>query len=479
MIKRLIKNLMPIAILLGSLGSCKSDLNPTSILSNSTSNSFDSSLNGEISSGFSSSLEENTSDSNNLSDTSIKEERKDELLENTSFTTLDSWVISSDDDCVLNTIENGEGILKLQVDNNNAKENYSVQVKQDGIILVDNESYIVDFLITSSVSRKINFIIQEAIYYSRYLINETFEVLANVQYHYRKEFIATPGTNHLPYLYGFMLGKIDGETNALHQITISNPSLLGYNAKIVPCVGLDGTITPAPTTSHNRTLVWNDEFNGNSVDESKWTFELGNGNWGWGNNEQQYYRKENATVNNGSLKITALNERFGNFNYTSSRMITKGKFSFHYGYVEARLALPRMMGIWPAFWMLGANIDQVNWPSCGEIDIMEAINIEEKVHTTVHWNDASHKSSSNNGYDIDYRTDYHVYGMEWDEKQMVFYLDNVKTFTFGIATNDGRQAFQKDFFFLLNVAVGGQWPGYNIDDCFPQAMSVDYVRVYQ
>ena len=340
MIKRLIKNLMPIAILLGSLGSCKSDLNPTSILSNSTSNSFDSSLNGEISSGFSSSLEENTSDSNNLSDTSIKEERKDELLENTSFTTLDSWVISSDDDCVLNTIENGEGILKLQVDNNNAKENYSVQVKQDGIILVDNESYIVDFLITSSVSRKINFIIQEAIYYSRYLINETFEVLANVQYHYRKEFIATPGTNHLPYLYGFMLGKIDGETNALHQITISNPSLLGYNAKIVPCVGLDGTITPAPTTSHNRTLVWNDEFNGNSVDESKWTFELGNGNWGWGNNEQQYYRKENATVNNGSLKITALNERFGNFNYTSSRMITKGKFSFHYGYVEARLALP-------------------------------------------------------------------------------------------------------------------------------------------
>ena len=155
------------------------------------------------------------------------------------------------------------------------------------------------------------------------------------------------------------------------------------------------TVSASPTTGSK--LVWSDEFNGNSIDTSKWGFEIGTGSNGWGNNEQQYYtnRSDNAYVADGALHIRAKKESYGGRNYTSARLNTNGKFTFTYGYVEARLALPSNQGIWPAFWMLGANIGSVGWPSCGEIDIMEAINAENKTYGTCHWNANGHAEYGN------------------------------------------------------------------------------------
>ena len=135
----------------------------------------------------------------------------------------------------------------------------------------------------------------------------------------------------------------------------------------------------------NYELVWSDEFNGNSLDTNTWNYEIGTGSWGWGNNEQQYYTDRNIRVSNGTMKITAKREDYGRMKYTSSRITTKNKKNFKYGKIEARIKMPKFKGVWPAFWMLGANQDSVGWPNCGEIDIMEAINDENLVYGTLHW----------------------------------------------------------------------------------------------
>lgn len=239
-------------------------------------------------------------------------------------------------------------------------------------------------------------------------------------------------------------------------------------------------VKAAATTS--STLVWSDEFNGSSVDTSKWSYETGTGSWGWGNNEQQYYtnRTDNAYVSGGALHIRAKRESYGGMNYTSARLITNGKFTFTYGYVEARMALPACQGIWPAFWMLGANINSVGWPSCGEIDIMEAVNAEYKTYGTCHWNANGHAEYGRNTSNFDI-TQYHTYGMQWDSQYIRMFVDGNKYYEIYIGNNAGdTEEFHRPFYLLLNVAVGGQWPGYSIDNnAFPQEMKVDYVRVYQ
>ena len=156
-------------------------------------------------------------------------------------------------------------------------------------------------------------------------------------------------------------------------------------------------------------LVWSDEFDGNSIDRNKWGYDIGGS--GWGNNELEYYtdRSDNAYVSNSILHIRAKKESYGGKSYTSARMLSKNKFNVQYGYVEARIALPSGMGIWPAFWMLGQNIDSVSWPACGEIDIIEAINNENKVYSTCHWQangqHAEYGKSTGN-FDI---TNFHTY----------------------------------------------------------------------
>ena len=239
-------------------------------------------------------------------------------------------------------------------------------------------------------------------------------------------------------------------------------------------------VTAAPTTSSK--LVWSDEFNGASIDTSKWGYEIGTGSSGWGNNEQQYYtnRSDNAYVSGGALHIRAKKESYGGMNYTSARLNTNGKFTFTYGYVEARIALPASQGIWPAFWMLGANIGSVGWPSCGEIDIMEAINAESKTYGTCHWNCNGHAEYGKSSGNFD-RTQYHTYGLQWDNQYIRMFVDGNKIYEMYIENNAGdTDEFHKPFYLLLNVAVGGNWPGFSIDNnAFPQEMKVDYVRVYQ
>lgn len=234
--------------------------------------------------------------------------------------------------------------------------------------------------------------------------------------------------------------------------------------------------------------LWNDEFDGESIDLNKWTFDIGTGASGWGNNEWEYYtdRKENAYVKDGVLHIRAQKEDYEGQKYTSARMLTKGKFSFKYGTVEARIALPTGKGIWPAFWMLGENFDTVGWPACGEIDIIEAVNSENKIYGTNHWaNGAEYATYGNNTgnyrnqkFDLDI-TQFHTYKFTWDEKYIRMFVDDFMYHEILIEGNEGdTEEFHKPFFFLLNVAVAGNWPGFEVDDSqFPNEMLVDYIRV--
>ncbi|MFG6468458.1 carbohydrate-binding protein [Roseateles sp. BYS87W] len=223
-------------------------------------------------------------------------------------------------------------------------------------------------------------------------------------------------------------------------------------------------------------LIWSDEFNG-SIGPN-WVFETGAG--GWGNNEQQYYRRENATIENNALVITAKRESFGGMAYTSARMKTQGLKTFKFGRMEARMKLPSFMGAWPAFWMLGANLPQVGWPASGEIDVMEHINDENKVYGTIHWQDNNGQYASYGGNIATSVTDWHVYAVEWDPSAIRWYVDGTKYHEVNIANGiNGTDEFQKDFFLLLNFAVGGNWPGFNINAAaLPAKMYVDYVRVY-
>ena len=244
------------------------------------------------------------------------------------------------------------------------------------------------------------------------------------------------------------------------------------------------------SSSSESTYLWHDEFDGENIDTDKWTFEIGTGASGWGNNEWEYYtdRKENAYVQDGILHIRANKEDYEGSKYTSARMITKGKFSFTYGTVEARIALPVGKGIWPAFWLLGQNIDAVSWPACGEIDIIETVNSENIVYGTNHWANGSEYATYGNNtgnyrdqkFELDV-TQFHNYKFTWDEKYIRMFVDDFMYHEILIENNTGdTEEFHKPFFFILNVAVAGNWPGFEVDDAqFPNEMLVDYIRVTQ
>lgn len=248
-----------------------------------------------------------------------------------------------------------------------------------------------------------------------------------------------------------------------------------------------------------RKLTFKDEFNGAAgagVDTSKWTAEIGGG--GWGNQELEYYTNstDNAYLDGqGALVIKAVKLApplnltcwYGPCQYTSARLITKGKFDQKYGKFEARIKLPRGQGIWPAFWMLGNNIDTVNWPACGEIDIMENIGREPSiVHGTVHGPNYSGGNGIGAPYSLPdnavFADAYHVYSVEWSENRISFAVDGstYKVITPADLPAGSTWAFDRPFFLLLNLAVGGGWPGSpDNTTVFPQTMLVDYVRVYK
>jgi beta-glucanase (GH16 family) len=241
-----------------------------------------------------------------------------------------------------------------------------------------------------------------------------------------------------------------------------------------------GYTTPISYSNYN--LVWNDEFNGSSLN-SNWIQEIGNGSWGWGNNESQYYRSENTYVNDGFLTITAKEENFGGFNYTSSRIKTQGNLNYKYGRIDIRAKLPYSQGLWPALWMLGENISSVSWPACGEIDIMEMIGgsgyNDKTIHGTAHWDDNGHASyggSSSLSSGV-FNDEFHVFSIIWNSSSIKWLRDDIE---YNVLNINNLSAFHGNFFFIFNVAVGGNWPGYpNSSTVFPQTMVVDYIRVFQ
>lgn len=252
-----------------------------------------------------------------------------------------------------------------------------------------------------------------------------------------------------------------------------------------PIDGEDGYITPLSYEGMN--LIWQDEFNGSSLNEIEWNYEV-NGDGG-GNNELQYYRKENTTVADGFLTIEARKESFQGKSYTSSRITTQNKFDFKYGRVDIRAVLPKGQGMWPALWMLGANWNSVGWPNCGEIDIMEMIGggvgRDDTTHGTLHWDNAGSYACTcgqNEGYTLSdgvFADKFHVFSIEWNQNDIKWYLDDVLFNTVDITPSEMSE-FHDNYFLIFNVAVGGNWPGSpNSSTVFPQTMVVDYVRIFQ
>ena len=235
--------------------------------------------------------------------------------------------------------------------------------------------------------------------------------------------------------------------------------------------------------AQERSLVWSDEFNGTELNEKDWSFELGDGCpalCGWGNKERQIYTKRNHRLENGMLFIQARKE---NDRYTSMRISSKGKKEFQYGRFEIRAKLAVGEGVWPAFWLLGSNIDEVGWPMSGEIDVLEYVGrAPQEIFTTLHTQDKNGDFANTKTTHIPkIEQGFHVYAAEWDAKSIAFFVDGVKVYTF--APKEKTAAiwpFDQPFYLLLNLAIGGHFGGPEVDDdIFPQEFIVDYIRVYQ
>ena len=239
-----------------------------------------------------------------------------------------------------------------------------------------------------------------------------------------------------------------------------------------------------PATYPGMTLVWSDEFDGDQLNTSDWNVEIG-GN-GWGNHELEYYQQANTSVSDGYLIIKARQEVFGSQAYTSSRLTTQGKKAFQYGRVDIRAILPKGQGLWPALWMLGSSIFTVGWPKCGEIDIMEMIGgggKDSTVYGTAHWDNAgSHASYGGHRALFNgqlFADEFHVFSIVWTATTITWYLDDVQYQVIDITPAELSE-LRAEFFFIFNVAVGGDWPGSpDGTTLFPQRMVVDYVRVFQ
>lgn len=256
---------------------------------------------------------------------------------------------------------------------------------------------------------------------------------------------------------------------------------------IISLVGGTISIASADTLTPKKNqykLVWSDEFNGDALDTDTWSYDIGTGNNGWGNSELEYYtdREDNIRVADGKLTITGKAEKYNTSDYTSARIKTKDKKYFQYGRCEARMRVPNQIGTWPAFWMLGQT--NLRWPFCGELDILETWNTSNFAQGTIHYEDEIWGA----GYDT-YRwfktqmnsskTDWHLYTMTWTPKKISFSLDNVE---YGDIEIDAKEMseLRAPFYFILNLALGGNLPHYGPEDSFVSAdVDVDYVRVYQ
>ena len=274
--------------------------------------------------------------------------------------------------------------------------------------------------------------------------------------------------------------------------------ILTYNGKDYPITmeiedddDMESILTDAngfytPLSYPSMKMAWSDEFGGTQLNTSSWTYEIGNGCnvgvCGWGNNEMETYTSstDNTTVADGKLTIIA---RKNGESYTSARLKTQDKVELQFGRIDVRARLPKGQGIWPAIWMLGENIDVVGWPRCGETDIMELVGHQPQiVHGTVHYSNGGTYQSSTGSTSLvqgDFSDKFHVFTIVWKRNTITWYVDNQLFKTFS-ASSSGDYPFNKPFFFILNVAIGGNWPGKpDQTTIFPQQMEVDYIRVFQ
>ena len=320
-----------------------------------------------------------------------------------------------------------------------------------------------------------------------------------------KDFVAASGTVTIPA--GQTQATIDvqikGDPTNLRQpniqftVQLSNPKLCTISLATAKGTLLteDGTYLPTdntgystPTSYPGYNLTWSDEFLATSLDLTAWNQEIGNGTGGWGNNELEYYTNslKNCFLSNGNLIIEARKEPMIGFNYSSSRLTTQNKKNFKYGRIDIRAKLPVGQGIWPALWMLGANITSVSWPACGEIDIMELIGTYPgRVTGTMHWKPVTGTTTSKGAnYNLtsgNFSQQFHVFSIVWAKDLLKWYVDD-QLFLTNTLTDVGaaNYPFNADQFLLFNVAVGGNWPGSpDATTSFPQRMFVDYVRVFQ
>lgn len=272
-----------------------------------------------------------------------------------------------------------------------------------------------------------------------------------------------------------------------------------FDRFVMALIVLAGALFGA-TVAHAQTpwqLVWSEEFNGTSLNSEIWEPQIGTGTAyglpsGWGNNERQYYtnRPENLTVSNGVLRITARAENYMGSQYTSARIRTAGRFEFVYGRIEALIRIPSGQGIWPAFWLLPTNSPYGGWAASGEIDIMESTNIADRIYGTIHYGAPYPGNTSNGGSfapGIDFSAAPHLYAVEWDPDQIRWYVDsqlihsvNSSVWFSSNAESNERAPFDVPFHILLNIAVGGNFPGPpNGSVGFPMEMTVDYIRIYR
>lgn len=288
-----------------------------------------------------------------------------------------------------------------------------------------------------------------------------------------------------------VLGDEVREADETFEVHLENPvngeifTAIGYGNITNDDTGVNFGGATSPTSYAGYSAVWGDEFDGTALNEADWTYEIGTGGNGWGNNELQYYRRENTKVADGNLVIEAKRESFAGSQYTSSRLVTLDKQSFQFGRIDIRAVLPQGQGIWPALWMLGSNFKTAGWPDCGEIDIMEMVGgggKENTVHGTVHWdNNGSYANygGSTTKTSGTFSDQYHVFSILWDEDYIRWLVDNVEYHVIDIRPS-ALSEFRQPFFFIFNVAVGGNWPGSpDATTSFPQQMIVDYVRVFK
>jgi len=307
--------------------------------------------------------------------------------------------------------------------------------------------------------------------------------------------LTIPASQTLGYVDVTMSGDSLRQPDQTFYLTISNPvnATIKGSPKAIGTITTNGTYYPSdsegyysPSSYPGYTLAWSDEFNDAAINTNNWNFDIGGS--GWGNHELEYYTNSpnNAYLSNGKLVIEARQETIGNNNYTSARMNTSGKQSFKYGRIDMRAKIPVSHGMWPALWMLGTNIATTPWPGCGETDIMELIGSSpNRVVGSIHWAQADGSSGTvNNAYFLssgDFSLQFHVFSLVWQMNYVQIIVDGIPYMT---ATNSsvtsGTWPFNAPFFFIFNVAVGGDWPGSpDATTIFPQRMYVDYVRVFQ